>query len=108
MYIIGIVEGSPASLSSSSNNYQYKQNNEVFKQIKQNRSLYRSYPIDVILETTSKILLLDVKKKIRFSNKPNVCLLCRGGGDEQIIMRHNEIKRSDYILSVANHFEMGF
>lgn len=44
------------------------------------------------------------KKKLY---EPNLCLLCKGvgGGDEQIIMRNNVIKRSDYIPSVANHIE---
>lgn len=35
-------------ISASSNKYQYKQNVEVFKQIKQNRSVYNSYTNDVI------------------------------------------------------------
>lgn len=35
-------------ISASLNKYQYKQNVEVFKQIKQNRSVYNSYTNDVI------------------------------------------------------------
>lgn len=35
-------------ISASSNKYRYKQNVEVFKQMKQNRSVYNSYTNDVI------------------------------------------------------------